>query len=151
MSMIDDKAPPFVGTAAGFGIWKCIKEESDNFYRRRWGRSVYKASKHGVRPNRRIDKAKGQVLRIWAIGLLGILGLHFFSVGRFITGSLRMLYGILMLGIGVIVSLGLRAEQDANPVRTFLVFALFAFLPSAMDLIMLCVGRFRDVFRGYVS
>ena len=144
-------SPYFSGSVFDFGIWNCLKEEAKNFWMRRWGKSVYISKAHSVQPIRRIDKTKGQVMKTWALGLLGVLGLQFFPVGRFITGALRFLYGALMLVTGIAVTFSYREAQDVEPLRIMLVFLVAMFVPSVIDLIMILSGKFRDVFRSHVK
>jgi len=148
---INDDSSYFSGSVFDFGIIKCIKTEANNFWLRKWGKSVYTSKAHGVQPIRRIDKTKGQITKTWALGLLGILGLHFFPIGRFITGALRFFYGTLMLVIGIVVTYSYRAAQDVDPMRIMLVFLVAAFVPSFIDLIIIRFGKFRDVFRSHVK
>jgi len=144
--------PLFSGSVFDFGIWNCLKTEGNNsFWMRRLGKSVYISKAHGVQPVRRIDKTKGQITKTWALGLLGVLGLHFFPIGRFIAGTIRFLYGALMLVIGIVVSFSLQAVQEADPLRIMLVFLVATFIPSVIDLIMILSGKFRDVFRSHVQ
>ena len=143
--------PSFSGSIFEFGILNCIKTENKNFWGREWGRSVYVSSPHGVHPSRRINKTKNQITKTWVLGLLGMLGLHFFTVGRFITGSLRFLYGSLMLVIGIVVTYSYRETQDVEPFRIMLVFLVAALVPAIIDLIMIRAGKFCDVFRSYVQ
>jgi len=98
----------------------------------------------------RINITKGQILKIWVLGLFGTLGLHYFFVGRFLTGSLRFLYGALMLVIGILVAFAPRETQEFNPFRIMLVFLFFMLLPSIFDIILILPGKFRDVFRSYI-
>jgi len=144
-------SPYFSGSIFDLGIRKCLKEESDNFWQRGWGISIFTSKAHRVDPVMRINKTKGQITKIWALGLLGVLGLHYFPVGRFITGTLRLLYGALMLVIGIAVTYSYRAAQDVDPLRIMLVFLAAAFVPSLIDLILILSGRFRDVFRTFVE
>ena len=141
----------FSGSIFDFGIKNCFKAETDNFWMRGSGESVYITKTHGVRSTGRIAKTKGQITGTWALGLLGILGLHYFPVGRFITGTLRLLYGALMLVIGIAVTYSYRAAQDVDPLRIMLVFLAAALIPSLIDLILILSGSFRDVFRNYIK
>jgi len=133
-----------------FGFWNCLKAESKYFWLRTWGRSVYTSGEHGAAENRRIDTTKGRILKIWALGLLGTFGLHYFAVGRFLTGSLRFLYGALLWGIGILVALAPQETSDVHPLRIMLVFLVFALIPAVIDLIIICLGGFRDVFRNRI-
>jgi len=146
-----EQNPSFYGSVFDFGIRNCFQAENDHFWRRKWGRSVYRASAHSVRADWRINKTKGQIIKMWVLGLLGILGLHYFSVGRFMTGALRFLYGALMCITGIIVSFAPQAVQGVNPLRIMLVFLVFALIPSVVELIIICMGKFRDVFRSHIT
>jgi len=145
-----EDSPYFFESVFDFGIWKCLKAEANNFWLRRWGKSVYDSKAHGVRTIRRINKTKGQLTKTWAFGLFGILGFHFFPIGRFITGALRFFYGALMLVVGIAVTYSYRAAQDVEPLRIMLVFLVAAFIPAFTDLILIRLGKFRDVFRSHV-
>lgn len=85
------------------------------------------------------DKTKGRVLKTWAGGLLGTLGLHFFTVGRVKHGFLRLLYGLFMWIVCVMLA------RDAE-LSTFPKVAMFIllFLPSLVDLVKIQLGVFRD-------
>lgn len=85
------------------------------------------------------DKKKGQVLKTWAVGLLGTLGLHFFTVGRVKHGFLRLLYGAFMWA--VCIMLARDAELPAFPKVAMFVLL---FLPSLVDLVKIQLGVFRD-------
>ena len=148
---IMEDSPYFFGSVFDFGIWNCLKTEANNFLMRRLGKSVYTSKAHSVQPIRRIDKTKGQITRIWALGLLGVLGLHYFPIGRFVTGTIRLLYGALMLEIGIAVSLSYRAAQEIDPLRIMLVFLAAVFIPSVIELVMILSGKFSDVFRSHVQ
>ena len=142
--------PYFSGSVFDFGIWNCLKTESKNYWKRRRLRSFHSSQTSGVRSTRRVAKTKGQITKTWALGLLGVLGLHFFPIGRFITGTIRFFYGALMLVIGIAVTYSYRAAQDVEPLRILLVFLVAAFIPSVFDLILILSGRFRDVFRNHI-
>jgi len=62
-------------------------------------------------------KTKKQILRLWIFGLLGTLGLQFFLVGRFITGTLRLLYGALLWVICITVALTPQSTPDLIPFK----------------------------------
>ena len=141
----------FSGSVFDFGVFNCLKAEGKNFWMRRWGKSVYDSKAHGGQPLRRISKTKGQIMRTWVLGIFGILGMHYFPVGRFITGSIRFLYGALMLVAGIAATFQYRAAQDVDPLRIMLLFLVAAFIPAGIDLIMLLSGKFRDVFRSHVQ
>ena len=141
----------FCGSVSNFGIKKCIKLESRNF----WSKtklidSIFTSKAHSVDVNMRINKTKGQIIKIWVLGLFGTLGLHYFFVGRILTGSLRFLYGAMLLVIGILVAFKPREVQEFHPFRIMLVFLLFMFIPAFLDIIIILLGRFRDVFRNYI-
>jgi len=142
--------PYFSGSIFDFGIWNCLKTEGKNYWTRGIGGNIYDSTAYGVQPVRCITKTKRQLTRTWVLGMLGIFGLHFFSVGRFITGSLRFLYGGLMFFIGIAVTYDYRDRQDVDPLRIMLVFFTAAFIPALIDIIMIRTGRFRDVFKSPV-
>jgi len=85
------------------------------------------------------------------LGLLGTLGLHYFSVGRILTGSLRLLYGALLWIIGLLVSFAPQPTQDVSPLRIMLVFLVFALIPAVIELIVIWLGMFRDVFKNRIT
>ena len=141
----------FCGSVSDFGIKKCIKMESRNFWSRsRLSTSVYTSRAHGVPVKMRINITKWQIIKIWVLGLFGTLGLHYFFVGRILTGSLRFLYGAMLLVIGILVAFKPREVQEFHPFRIMLVFLLFMFIPAFLDIIIILLGRFRDVFRNYI-
>jgi len=142
----------FCGSVSNFGIKKCIKMENRNF----WSHtklidSVYTSKAHSVDAKMRINITKGQVLKIWVLGICGALGLQYFFVGRLLTGSLRFLYGAIMLVTGMLVSFAPREVQEFHPFRIMLVFLFFMLLPSVWDIIFILLGRFRDVFRNCIG
>ena len=142
----------FCGSVSDFGIKKCVKMESRNFWSgSRLTKSIYTSKTHGVPVSMRINKTKAQIIKIWALGLFGTLGLHYFFAGRILTGSLRFLYGALLLVIGLIVAFAPREVQEFHPFRIMLVFLFFMFIPSVWDIIIILLGRFRDVFRSYIK
>ena len=147
---IMEGSPHFSGSIFDFGIWNCIKTEGKNFWTKGIGNNIYDSISYGVNPVRRITKTKEQLTQIWILGVFGIFGLHFFSVGRFITGSLRFLYGALMFFIGIAVTYDYWDRQDVDPLRIMLVFFAAAFIPALIDIIMIRTGRFRDVFMSLV-
>jgi len=106
---------------------------------------------HYVEPNRRIDVSKNRVLKMWLFGLFGTLGLHFFSVGRFLTGTMRLLYGAVMWTVSIIVAFDPKIMQQINPLRIMLIFMVFLLPLSIIDIIAISLGKFRDVFRNKVS
>ena len=141
----------FCGSVSNFGIKKCIKLESRNFWSKtRLIDSVFTSKAHSAAANMRINISKGQVIKIFLLGLFGAFGLHYFFVGRLISGSLRFLYGALMLAVGIIVAFAPREVQEFHPFRIMLVFLFFMLLPSVWDIIFILPGRFRDVFRNYI-
>ena len=142
----------FYGSVRDFGIKKCIKTESKNFWlKRRFIKDIFASKAHSVDAKMRINITRGQVLKMWALGLFGALGIHYFFAGRLISGSTRFLYGFLMLAVGVIVALAPQETQEFHPLRILLVFVFFALLPSVWDLAFILPGKFRDVFRNYIG
>ena len=141
----------FHGSVREFGIKKCIKAESKNFWlKRRFIKDLFASKAHSVDAKMRIKVTRGQILKMWALGLFGAFGLHYFYAGRLLSGALRFLYGFLMLAIGAIVALAPQETQEFHPLRIMLVFVFFALLPSVWDLAFILPGRFRDVFRNYI-
>jgi len=125
--------------------------ESRNFWSRsRLTKSIYASKSHSVPEKMRINITKVQILKIWGLGLFGTLGLHFFFAGRILTGSLRFLYGAMLLVIGLLVSFAPQETQEFHPLRIMLVFLFFMFIPAFLDIIFIFAGRFRDVFRNYI-
>ena len=142
----------FCGSVSNFGIKKCIKLESRNFWQRtRLIKSIYTSKAHNADVKMRINITKARILKLWALGLLGAFGLHYFFAGRIISGSLRFLYGAVMLAVGLIVSLAPQETQEFHPFRIMLVFLFFMFIPSLWDIIFILPGRFRDVFRNCIG
>ena len=141
----------FCGSVSEFGIKNCLKMESRNFWAKRWKiKDIFTSSAHSVQVRMRINRTRGQIIKIFLLGLFGSLGLHYFFVGRILSGSVRFLYGSLMLVIGIIVSFAPREVQEFHPLRVMLVFLFFMLLPSVWDIIFLLLGKFRDVFRSYI-
>ena len=141
----------FNGSVSDFGIKKCIKMENKNFWaKRKFIRDIYTSKTHSADAKMRINITKGQIIKYWALGLLGAFGLHYFFAGRLITGALRFLYGFLMLAVGMIVAFTPGETQEFHPFRIMLVFLFFMLLPSVWDIVFILPGRFRDVFRNYI-
>ena len=147
----------YSGKISNFGFGTLLSAESDNFWskgssRRRRRRtssrtqgnqSQMSAKPHGVSVNRRIDTTKGHIIAMWMLGLFGALGFHYFAAGRFLSGSLRFLWGALMGFVSVVVAL------EAGP-RILLFFLPLLFIPS-LDIIFIGLGKFRDAFRNYIT
>ena len=153
----------YSGTASDFKFGTLLKAEGNNFYqskrkrRRRFGSIERRAEMrregkaesldistktHSVAANRRIDITKGRLTKMWFLGIFGSLGLHYFSAGRYISGSLRFFWGALMWFVSIAVAL------EIGP-RILIFFLSILFLPS-LDIIFIRLGKFRDVFRNNI-
>jgi len=168
----EERNIPYSGGVSDFGMWNLIKFESMNSWwrwagsrrRRRRNRglsdavlrglsghktaSVYETRAHSVQANRRIDKTKGQLTKIWMFGLFGTLGLHYFAAGRLLTGSMSFLWGALWWIISVILAFDPQMQEYP---RLFILFAVLLFVPPLISLIRIRLGKFRDVFRNYIT
>jgi len=91
------------------------------------------------------------MLKIWAFGLLGTLGIQYFFVGRLLTGFVRLVYGAAMWIIGVTVSLYAVGSEPDLSLQLLLMFAVFAFVPSFAELVLILMGKFRDAFKNSIS
>jgi len=145
----------FSGSVFGFGIWKCISLESHSFWWRGTDNSFhdtkYSASitKEAKESPRRINKTKGQLIRIWLLGLLGTFGFQHFAVGRILTGSIRFLLGVFWWFM--IILMAFFNTWDAETPGVLRVFFVALFIPPAIDIIKISLGRFRDVFKKYIT
>lgn len=85
------------------------------------------------------EHTKSGVLKAWAIGIFGVLGFHFFKVGKIKHGIVRLIYGLFMLIATIKIAF------DAS-IPTFGTVVMFAFLlfPSIVDLCKILLGVFRD-------
>jgi len=136
-------ADAYAGSVSEFGVKRLLGAEGGNF----WGEDRVRGEVHA---DRRIDITWGRLLKIWALGLLGTLGFHYFAVGRFITGALRFIYGALIwvLTIGVLFT---SDDQSTKWGVIRVLFILLLFPPSVYDLIVFGLGRFRDVFGNFIK
>jgi len=160
-------SPPYSGGVFDFGIWNLIKLEmmtsgwrwlSGGRRRRRkssvlrsttFVKSVYESKKHSVNAdNRRIDISKGKVTKIWVLGLLGTLGLYHFVVGRIATGVINFLWGLLWWI--VFIACLFDSQMQEYPLLIMMFFILL-FIPSTIGIVKIRAGKFRDVFRNFVT
>jgi len=150
--------PAFSGSVSDFGIWNCIKTEHINFHdlweqkrrrreKRKRGRGNYESWPPYTHADRRIDVTKGKLQKMWLLGVLGTLGLHYFSVGRIVSGLLRLLYCAAMLALAILVAV---YGQAAHPLRVAALFAVFLLTLPLIDLHLITLGKFRDVFRNHI-
>jgi len=133
----------YAGSLSDFGFKRLLGAEGGNF----WGEDRARGEVHA---ERRIDITGGRLFKIWALGLLGTLGLHYFAVGRFITGALRFVYGALMW----VLIIGVLFTSDDRSTKLSVMRVLFMLLllpPSVYDLIVFGLGRFRDAFGNFIK
>ena len=95
------------------------------------------------------DKTKNYITKMWLFGLLGTLGVHFYTSGRKQRGMLRTVGGIVLWSLCILfVVLGDLTEEVVMRF-TIACFAMLFFLP-VVDLIIIRIGKFRDVYGKYV-
>lgn len=82
------------------------------------------------------DITKKQIMKAWAVGLLGMLGFQYFKVGRIKPGMVRLLIGVLFLGAFVF--------SLPDPKVPAPVFLIVPAILSIVDLIRIRLGVFRD-------
>ena len=145
----------FFGGVFDFGFWRCISLESHGFWWRGTDNSLHDIEysesiiKGAAESPRRINKTKGRIFRIWLLGLLGTVGFQHFAVGRILTGSMRFLWGAFWWFM--IVLIAFFSNWDASTPGVLRVFFVALFIPPVNDIIKISLGRFRDVFRKYVT
>jgi len=133
----------YAGSVSEFGIKRLLGAEGGNF----WGEDRVRGE---VRAERRVDITWGRLLKIWALGLLGTLGLHYFAVGRFISGAIRFVYGVLIWALTV----GVLFTSDDQSTKWGVIRVLFILLllpPSVYDLVLFGLGGFRDAFGNFIK
>ena len=141
------------GGVFDFGIWKLLKYEiSDSGWTRFGGRRMYTSNvggKYGAQTINRIDKTKGQILKIWLLGLFGTLGFHYFAAGRLLTGLFHFLWGAIWWVIAILCAFDSEMQKYPNLIILFFVLlltpSLFCFFTKIIR------GRFRDVFQNYIK
>ena len=134
-----------------FGIWKLLKYEiSGSGWTRLGEEGLYTGpdgGRYGAQVNWRIDKTKGQIIKIWLWG--GTLGFHYFAVGRFLTGLFQFLWGIVWWIL--LISGPFDAELMESP-RLFILFFILLLTPALFCFLTKIIrGRFRDVLRNYIK
>ena len=139
------------GGVFDFGLWNCISLESHGFWWRGEDHGEYSESviKDAEKSITRINQTKGRLIRLWLLGLLGSLGFQYFAVGRILSGSIRFLWGAFWWYM--IILIGVFTAWDADTPGVLRVFFLVLYVLPIIDIIKICLGRFRDVFRKYVA
>ena len=147
---MDDSS--FSGSVFEFGIKNCLRTEVANLWSRRRRVRVDNISDDEEAPaDKRIDITRKQITRLWTFGLFGTLGLQFFPIGRFITGTLRLLYGVLLWVICIVIVFMPQAAEDVNNFHILLVFLVCLLIPSLIDVINILTGNLCDVFGSKVE
>ena len=150
--MKQEAEQPSSGNVFFFGIWTCIKAEGQYYWSRKWRvRGIYESTPHEDTENRQIATTKERMIKLWAYGLLGTLGLQYLTAGRFITGTLRFLYGVFMWAVSITALVTPQGSLSVNPAYITLVFLVCLFIPSVMDIISIVTGRFQDAFRNCIT
>jgi len=145
----------FSGSVFDFGIWRCISLESHSFWWRGTDNSLHEIgysksiTKEAKKSPRRINKTKGQIIKFWLFGLFGTLGFQHFAVGRILTGSVRFLLGAFWWVM--IVLIAFFSSWDAQTPGVLRVFFVALFIPPIIDIVKISLGKFRDVFRKYIT
>jgi hypothetical protein len=98
-------------------------------------------------PNRRINISREKAMKMWLIGLFGTLGFHYFAAGRMLPGFFNLLWGAIWWII--IVLFALDAEMSQFPALIGM-FAVLMLVPSVISIVMIAIGKFRDVFGNYL-
>ena len=144
----------FSGGVFDFGIWNCISLESHSFWwsgtdnslsEIAYSESITKEAEESIC---RINKTKGQIIRIWLLGLLGTLGFQYFAVGRILSGSMRFLWGAFWWAMIIVIAF---FSSDGLTSGALRVFFLVLFILPIIDIIKISLGKFRDVFRKYIT
>jgi len=163
----------YTGSLSDFGFKRLIKAEAENFYSdTRRGRRVrgeglvtllvtllratvgrkQGTSEYYVQADRRIDTSKKKILSVWALGLLGMLGLHYFAAGRYISGVLRFLYSAFIWVI--MIALLFSSDPQEAEYKWGIIQALALLLlapPLVYDIVFISLGKFRDAFRNFIT
>ena len=145
------------GGVFDFGIWRCISLESHSFWWRGTNKSRHvieysesnTITKGAKESPRRINKTKGRIFRVWLLGLLGTLGFQHFAVGRILTGSMRFLWGAFWWFMIILTTFF--SNWDSSTPGILRVFFVALIIPSAIDVVKISLGKFRDVFRKYIT
>jgi len=103
--------------------------------------------KSGESPISEITKSK--LTKMWLFGLFGTLGLHFYSSKRQQRGMLRTICGIALWFLFIVFLYGTTQTEGLTRLAIATGVALI-FLPI-IDLIIIRIGKFRDVYGKYVT
>ena len=95
------------------------------------------------------EKTKAYITKMWLFGLCGTLGLHYFSSGRRMRGTLRLIVGLALWFLAIVFVYGSTQTEGLTRLCIASFVALF-FLP-VIDLILIRTGKFRDVYKKYVT
>jgi len=86
---------------------------------------------------------------MWLLGFCGTLGLHYFFSGRRMRGVLRLTVGIALWFLCIVFVYG--STQTEGLTNLIVVFFVLLFFLPVIDLILIRTGKFRDVYKKYVT
>lgn len=86
------------------------------------------------------DQSKPSVMRAWVLSVFGLLGFHYFKVGRIKHGFFRLIFGLLVGGLIITCF----TDPEMRKVEIIMPSIIVAFIPSVVDLVKIQLGLFRD-------
>ena len=95
------------------------------------------------------EKTKSYITKMWLYGLLGTLGFHFYASGRWQRGIMRTVCGIAIWFLFIVFLYG--NTEAGELTRLAIATGVLLFILPVVELIMIRIGKFKDVYLKYVK